>query len=116
VLAGLIPGHTRLNASKEDAFYPNTWGTFWDGEGTAEVEVPNGGEISGILLRLAPAARVEVHAIDAITGAAVGQITVHLEREGNPRRFLTGTKLSNGWLVPTVPILLQVRANGCASA
>ena len=37
-LAGLLTGHTYLSASKEEAFYPDTWGNFWDAQGSAEVE------------------------------------------------------------------------------
>jgi len=53
--AGLQSGHTYVHAFKEEAFYPNTLFNFWDGEGMAEVELPVGKEVSGVVVTLKPA-------------------------------------------------------------
>ena len=116
-LAGLIPGHTYLQARKEDAFYPDTGGNLWNsGQGSAEVDVPVGGEISGILLRVSPAARIEVKATDAVTGATIDYISVHIERDGSRERFISTGRKGNSVLVPTDPIRLRFDANGYESA
>ncbi|HEY1218073.1 MAG: carboxypeptidase-like regulatory domain-containing protein [Bryobacteraceae bacterium] len=112
-LAGLLPVHTYLHAGKEDAFYPNTSYPVWNaGAGSAEVDVPEGGEISGILLKVAPAARVEVKATDAGTGAAIHSVGFHIERDGSPERWMDGGHIGDWTLVPTEPIRLRVDARG----
>jgi hypothetical protein len=116
-IAGLPPGHTYVHAGKEDAFYPEGTGPFWDnGGGSAEVEVPLGGEVSGILLKVSPAARLAVKAIDAVTGAAIEDIGMRIECDGSPLRWMVGTGNGNAWLVPTDPIRLRVQAQGYESA
>jgi hypothetical protein len=52
VLAGLLPVQTHLSAGKEEDFYPDAWSNFWDDPGAAEVEVPAGGEVSGLTIKL----------------------------------------------------------------
>ncbi len=111
-LAGLIPGHTWVEASKEDAFYPGVISNLFDGQGSVKVEVPVGGEISGIQLTVKPVGRLEVRAINADTGDAIDLIGVRLERNGAPNRGEGGGKLGNWWLVPIAPIRLRVEANG----
>ncbi len=111
-LAGLRPGRTWVEASKEDAFYPIVRSNLWDGQGSVRVEVPAGGEISGIQLTVKPVGRLEVRAINADTGSAIDLIDVRLKRDGAPNRWEEGGKLGNWWLVPIAPIRLRVWANG----
>jgi hypothetical protein len=111
-LAGLLPGHTYVNAFDEEAFYPNATLNFWDQQGAAEIELPVGQEVSGIILTVRPVGRLEVKARNAASGADVDQITIRLERDGAPNRWLEGSKQGNWWLVPTVPVRLCVSANG----
>lgn len=112
VLAGLLPVQTHLSAGKEEDFYPAAWSNFWDDPGAAEVEVPAGGEVSGLTIKLSPAGRLNVRAKDAITGEPVDAITVHLERVGSPNRSISGSSLGNSWLIPTVPVRVCVQARG----
>jgi len=93
VLAGLLRVRTHLNAGKEDAFYPDARSNFWDDPGAAEVEVPAGGALSGVSIKLTPAGRLNVRAKNAITGEPVDAITVHLERVGSPNRSISGSIL-----------------------
>jgi hypothetical protein len=111
-LAGLVPGHTGVMAGNEGAFYPQARSNFWDGQGAAQVEVPIGGEISGIQLTVRPVGRLEVRAINTDTGLAIDLIDVRIERDGAPDRWMEGGTLGNWWLVPTAPIRFRVRANG----
>ena len=115
-LAGLLPGHTYVNAFKEAAFYPNASSNFWDGEGLAWVEVPVGGEVSEIVLKLKPAGRLQVKTMKAATRAVIDQFVVVLERDGEPNRGMGGGRLGDWWLVPTVPIRLCVTAAGFQAA
>ena len=112
VLAGLLRVRTHLNAGKEDAFYPDARSNFWDDPGAAEVEVPAGGALSGVSIKLTPAGRLNVRAKNAITGEPVDAITVHLERVGSPNRSISGSSLGNSWLVPTAPVRVRVQARG----
>ncbi len=111
-LAGLIPGHTWVGASKEDVFYPNVRSNLWDDQGSIKVEVPVGGEISGIQLTVKPAGRLEVRAINADTGSAIDLVNMRIERFDASNRSEEGGRLGNWWLVPTSPIRLRVGANG----
>ena len=115
-LDGLLPGHTYVNAFNEEHFYADASSNFWDGQGAAEVELPVGGEVSGIVLKLTPAGRLHVAAKSATDQAVIGQIGVRLERDGAPSRWMTSSKLGNWWLVPTAPILLCVEAEGFQAA
>jgi hypothetical protein len=115
-LAGLLPGQTYVQASKEKDFYPDAQWNFWDRQGAAEVKVLVGAEISGISLRVRPCARLEINAVDASTGDAIQDFTVRLERDGAPDRSVSGTTWNNLWLVPTTPIRVMVSANGYRSA
>jgi hypothetical protein len=112
VLAGLLPGHTYVNAFDEEAFYPNAISNFWDGEGAAEVELPSGGEVSGIVLTLKPVGRLEVKAATGDSDTAVGHIAVRLERDGDSTRWISGSKTGNSWLIPTAAVRLCVQAEG----
>lgn len=116
VLAGLAPGQTYVQASKEEDFYPDAQSYFWDRQGAAEVKVPVEAEVSGILLQVRPCARLEINAVDATTGAAIQVFTVRLERDGAPDRSVSGATWNNLWLVPTAPIRVMVSANGYQSA
>ena len=111
-LAGLIAGQTWVAASKEDAFYPIVRSNLFDGQGSTKVEVPVGGEISGIQLTVKPAGRLEVRAINADTGDAIDVIDMRIERFDASNRREEGGRLGNWWLVPTAPIRLRVGANG----
>jgi hypothetical protein len=91
--AGLLPVRPHVNADKEEAFYPDASPNFWDDPGAAEVEVPAGGEVSGLTIKLTPAGRLNVRAKNAITGEPVDAITVHLERVGSPNRSISGSIL-----------------------
>jgi hypothetical protein len=91
--AGLLPVRPHVNADKEEAFYPDASPNFWDEPGAAEVEVPAGGEVSGLTIKLTPAGRLNVRAKNAITGEPVDAITVHLERVGSPNRSISGSIL-----------------------
>jgi hypothetical protein len=115
-LAGLLPGHTYVNAFDEKAFYPNAGSNFWDGQGVAEVELPVGGEVSGIVLKLTPVGRLEVKARNAVTGAVIDSLGVHLERDGSPNRWMGGGMADDLWLVPTAPIRLCVTKEGFQAA
>jgi hypothetical protein len=109
---GLLPGHTYVNAFDEEAFYPDATSNFWEGEGVAEVELPSGGEVSGILLTLKPVGRLEVKATAADRGTAVDHIAVRLEREGEPTRSISASSVGNSWLIPTAAVRLCVDAEG----
>ena len=111
-LAGLLPVPTHLNAGKEEAFYPDTSLDLWDDTGSAEVEIPAGGEVSGLTIKLTPAGRLNVRAKNAFTGEPVDAITVYLERVGSPNRSISGSSLGNSWLVPTAPVRVRVQARG----
>lgn len=109
-LTGLRPGRTYLHAAKEDAFYPEA---VWSGgAGSAEVDIPAGGEISGILLKVAPAARLEAKATDADTGAAIHSVGFYIERVGEPTPWMGGGHAGGWMLVPTEPIRVRFDANG----
>ena len=110
--AGLLPGHTYVNALNEEAFYPDASSNFWDREGAAEVELPVAKEVSGVVLTLKPVSRLEVKARNAETGADIDQIYIRLERDGAPNRSIGGGRLGNWWLAPTAPIRLCVSAKG----
>src|ERR1017187_4358074 len=74
-LAGLVPGKMYLHASKEDGFYPDTSFNLWNrGQGSAKDDVPAGGEIAGFFFKFPPAARLNVKAIDSVTGATIGSV------------------------------------------
>ena len=111
-LAGLLPGHTYVNAFEEKAFYPNASSNFWDGQGEVEIELLMGGEVSGIMLELKPVGRLEVKARNVISGTGIDQIAIKLERDSAPNRWIAGGKLGDWWLVPTGPIRLCVSAEG----
>jgi hypothetical protein len=111
-LVGLPPGHTYVNAFDEEAFYPNARSNFWDGEGAAEVELPSGGEASGIVLTLKPVGRLDVKATTTDSGTAVDHIGIRLEREGEPTRWISGSAMGNWWLIPTAAVRLCVQAKG----
>ena len=111
-LAGLIPGHTYVQAFDEKAFYPDAASNFWDGQGVAEIELASGREVSGVLLTLKPAGRLEVKARDADSGAEIDQIVVRVERDGEPNRWISGSKMGDWWLVPTAAVRLCVQAKG----
>jgi len=111
-LAGLRSGHTWVEASKEDAFYPIVRSNLFDSQGSVKVEVPVGGEISGIQLTVKPVGRLEVRAINADSGDAIDLIDMRIERFDASNRREEGGKLGNWWLVPTSPIRLRVEANG----
>ena len=111
-LAGLLPGHTYVSAFDEKAFYPDAASNFWDGQGVAEIDLPVGGEVSGIMLTLKPVGRLEVKAENAASRAGIDQIAIRLERDGAPNRWIAGTKRGDWWLVPTGPIRLCVSAEG----
>jgi hypothetical protein len=115
-LAGLLPGQTYFQASKEIDFYPDARSNFWDRQGAAEVKVPVGAEISGISLQVRPCARLEINAVDATTGDAIQGFTVRLELDGAPDRWVSGATPNNLWLLPTAPIRVMVAANGYQSA
>ena len=109
-LAGLLAGRTYVNAYDEQAFYPDASSNFWDGQGGAEIELPVGGEVSDIVLRLTPVGRLEIKARNAVTGEIIGQTGARLERDGAPNRCMSGGRQGNWWLVPTAPIRLLVMA------
>jgi hypothetical protein len=111
-LVGLLPGHTYVNAFDEEAFYPKAASNFWDGEGAAEVELPSGEEVSGIVLTLKPVGRLEVKAITTDSGIAVDHISVRLERDGEPTRWISASSMGNSWLIPTAAVRLCVQAEG----
>jgi hypothetical protein len=116
-MAGLLPGRNYVNASNEELFYPDAWSGLWDADGSAQViEVPAGGEASGIALTLKLVGRLEVKAKNAATGEAIDALIVRLERDGASNRFLEGSKMGNWFLVPTAPIRLRVGAAGFQSA
>ena len=115
-LVELLPGHTYVQAFDEEAFYPDTSFNFWDGQGVAEIELASGREISGLVLILKPAGRLEVKARDAASGAAIEQIAVRLERDGEPNRWISGSKMGDWWLVPTPAVRLCVEAKGFMAA
>jgi len=115
-LVGLLPGHTYVNAFDEKAFYPFASSNFWDGQGMAEIELPVGGEVSGIILRLKPVGRLEVRARNAASGTAIEEIAIKLERDGEPKRWTSGTKMGDWWLVPTAAVRLCVQAKGFMAA
>jgi len=115
-LAGLLPGKTYVQASKEEDFYPDALFGLWDPQGTAVVEVPLGGEVAGIVLQVRPCASLEIKAADAITGDTIQHLTVRLERDGEPNRWVSGSAKNNVWLVPTAPIRVMVSARGYQSA
>jgi len=115
-LVGLLPGHTYVNAYNEPAFYPDASSNFFDEDGMAWVELPTGGEISDIVLKLKPAARLHVKARNAVTQAPIGQIVVSLERDSERNRSMGGGKLGDLWLVPTAPIRLCVTAESFQAA
>jgi hypothetical protein len=111
-LAGLLPGRTFVSAANEEAFYPSAVLGLWDEQGSAEVYVPAGGAVSGILLALKPAGRLQVEARNGLTGEVIDAISVRLERDGAPEKWMAGSKAGNWWLVPTAPIRLCVDAQG----
>jgi hypothetical protein len=111
VLVGLLPGHIYLNAFDEEAFYPDAKSNFWEKEGVAEVDLPPGGEVPGILLALKPVGRLDVAASRG-SGTSVGDIAVRLERDGEPTRWISGKKLSSSWLIPTAAVRLCAWAEG----
>jgi hypothetical protein len=116
-LVGLLPGRTSLNAQSEDpfdesSFYPNTLANFWDHYGVGEVDLPEGGDVAGIVLRIKPAARLVVKARNAATGAEIGDVGVWMVRVGDPSAWQSGTSRGNSWLVPTAPIRLCIAAHG----
>ncbi|HLN04204.1 MAG TPA: carboxypeptidase-like regulatory domain-containing protein [Bryobacteraceae bacterium] len=111
-LAGLLPGRTSVDASKEEDFYPDRLLGLWDSQTSSEIEVPSGGEVSGIVLKISPAGRLEVKARNAVTGADIDAITIRLERDGPPDRWIEGSRLGNQWLVPAAPIRLRVQTKG----
>jgi hypothetical protein len=115
-LAGLLPRETDVQASKEEDFYPDARSNFWDRQGVAEVRVPVGAEVSGILLQVRPCACLEIKAFDATSGDAIQGFTVRLELDGAPNRWVSGATQHNLWLVPTAPIRVIVSANGYRSA
>jgi len=115
-LTGILPGHIYVNAFNEKAFYPNANSIFWDGRGVAEVELPVGGEVSGIVLKLSPVGRLQVKAKNAVTGAVIDSLGVSLERDGAPNRSMGGGTLDDSWLVPTVPIRFCVTKEGFQAA
>jgi hypothetical protein len=114
-LVGLLPGHTYVNAFDEEAFYPKAASNFWDGEGAAEVELPSGGEVSGIVLTLKPVGRLEVNATTTDSGIAVDHIAVRLERDGEPTRWISGSSMGNSWLIPTAAVRLWRPGGGFLS-
>ena len=95
-LAGLIPGHT-CEASKEDAFYPGVISNLFDGQGSVKVEVPVGGEISGIQLTVKPAGRLEVGGERRHRGRD-RSVNMRIERFDASNRWEEGGKLGNWWL------------------
>ena len=111
-LVGLLPGHTYVNAFDEEAFYPNAASNFWDGEGALEVELPSGGEVSGIVLTLKPVGKLEVRATTTHSVTPIDHIAVRLERDGEPTRWISGSKMGNSWLIPTAAVRLCVQAEG----
>jgi hypothetical protein len=112
VLVGLLPGHTYVNAFDEEAFYPNAASNFWDGQGAAEVELPSGGEVSGIVLTLKAVGKLTVRATTADGGIPIDHIAVRLERDDEPTRWISGSKMGNSWLIPTAAVRLCVQAEG----
>jgi hypothetical protein len=115
-LAGPFPGHVHVNAFNEKAFYPNASSNLWDGQGVAEVELPVGGEVSDIVLKLSPVGRLQVKAKNAVTGAVIDSLGVSLERDGAPNRGTGGGTWDDSWLVPTVPIRFCVTKEGFQAA
>ena len=115
-LTGILPGHIYVNAFNEKAFYPNANSIFWDGQGVAEVELPVGGEVSGIVLKLTPVGRLQVKAKNAATGAVIDSLCVSLERDGASNRGMGGGTVDDSWLVPTVPIRFCVTKEGFQAA
>jgi hypothetical protein len=115
-LAGPFPGHVYVNAFNEKAFYPNASSNLWDGQGVAEVELPVGGEVSDIVLKLSPVGRLQVKAKNAVTGAVIDSLGVSLERDGAPNRGTGGGTWDDSWLVPTVPIRFCVTKEGFQAA
>jgi hypothetical protein len=115
-LAGLLPVHTCLHAFKEDAFYPHTgWNVWNEGQGSAQVDVPAGGAITGIVLKVSPAARIDAKAFDAVTGDAIPNVGLHIERDGSPGRYVAGGGRGE-FLVPTEPIRVRIDAPRYESA
>ena len=115
-LTGIPPGHTYVNAFNEKAFYPNASSNFWDGQGAAEVELPVGGEVSGIVLKLSSVGRLQVKAKNAVTGAGIDSLGVSLERDGASNRWMGGGTVDDSWLVPTVPVRFCVKKEGFQAA
>jgi hypothetical protein len=115
-LAGLLSGRTYVHAFDEQAFYPDTASNFWDEQGVAEVELPAAREVSGIVVTLKPVGRLEVKARDADSGAAIDHIAVKLERDGEPNRWISGSRMGDWWLVPTAAVRLCVSAKGFMAA
>jgi hypothetical protein len=125
-----MEGLVSVVASNEDAFYPEPFSNIWDGRRSALVEVPSGGQATGIVLVLEPAGRLEVIAKNAATGDVIDRINVHIERDGEPSRSMGGmrgswssvggrleaNKPANWWMVPTEPIRVCVTAEGFESA
>jgi hypothetical protein len=101
-----------VNAFEEKAFYPNASSNFWDDEGGAEVELPDEGEVSDVVLTLKPVGGLKVKAKNTANGAAIAGIGVRLERDGTPNRWIQGGRWDDSWLVPTAPIRLCVDAAG----
>jgi len=58
----------------------------------AEIDLPVGGEVSGIMFTLKPVGRLEVKAKNAASRAGIDQIAIRLERDGAPNRWIAGTK------------------------
>ncbi len=75
-LRGLLAGPTLLTTEKYGSFYPSAWSTFWDGEGTANAVVPEGGFLNDVHPKLTPVARLTVHVVDAVSALAIGSFHV----------------------------------------
>ena len=58
------------------------------------MELPSGGEVSGIVLTLKPVGRLEVKATTTDSGIAVDHIAVRLERDGEPTRWISGSSMA----------------------
>jgi hypothetical protein len=113
--AGLTPGPEYMSAFKESAFYPK-W-VFWNPRpGSVSIDLPKGGAISDIVLKVSPAARLVVKAVNARTGAAIDSIGVRREGDGAPDQAINGSRMDHAWLVPTVPFRVRVDATGFESA
>jgi len=112
----VLSGLNEIHAFKQEDGYPDNLFAFFSSARVPTVEMPSGGSVNDVIVRLGPTSGQLTGAlVNSRSSTAISQATITLTREDNPQYYVKMGPDKDGHfrlLVPPLPFRVRVAATG----